>query len=304
MGTVDVAANGLGAFRPPPGRQSQLFLCPRVLGYHAPMPGFANRVTLGRTGLSVSPLAVSGGYGIDDKSLLMAFDRGVNYWYHGSLLRSGMTSAIKQVVQAGKRDELVLVLQSYARWPWFLERGIVKSLRLLGVDRCEVLLLGWYNSAPSAGILERVERLREKGLFRYVAISSHNRPAFQAFAKDPRYGILHVRYNAAHTGAERDVFPLLPAQDPPGIVVYTATRWGTLLKAANTPKGEAPMRGRDAYRFVLGNQGVNVCMTGPRNGSEMSEALAALDEGPLSKEEEERVRRLGQYVYQRGFRNR
>jgi hypothetical protein len=58
------------------------------------MPAFSNRVTLGRTGLSVCPLAVSGGYGVDDKSLLRAFDRGVNYWYHGSMLRPGMTSAI------------------------------------------------------------------------------------------------------------------------------------------------------------------------------------------------------------------
>jgi hypothetical protein len=36
------------------------------------MPAFPNRVTLGRTGLSVCPLAVSGGYGVDDKSLLRA----------------------------------------------------------------------------------------------------------------------------------------------------------------------------------------------------------------------------------------
>ncbi|MGA2450206.1 MAG: aldo/keto reductase [Polyangiaceae bacterium] len=266
------------------------------------MAAFPNRVTLGRTGLRVAPLAVSGGYGVDDKSLLRAFDRGVNYWYHGSLQRSGMTSAVRQLVAGGKRDELVLVLQSYARWPWLLERGLVKSLRLLGVDHCDVLLLGWYNSSPSASILDRVERLRGRGLLRHVAISSHSRPAFQTFAKDPRYGILHVRYNAAHTGAERDVFPMLPATDRPGIVVYTATRWGTLLKATSASNGEAPMRARDAYRFVLSNPDVNVCMTGPRNGLEMQEALAALDEGPLLPEEDERVRRLGQAVYKRAWR--
>lgn len=268
----------------------------------AQMSGFPNRVTLGRTGLSVSPLAVAGGYGVDDQSLLRAFDRGVNYWYHGSFMRPGMTSAIKQLVATGKRDQLVLVLQSYARWPWLLERGLAKSVRMLGVERCDVLLLGWYNSSPSAKILERVERLHEKGLVRHVAISSHNRPAFQTFANDPRYGILHVRYNAAHTGAERDVFPLLPAKDPPGTVAYTVTRWGSLLKASGAPNGETPMRGRDAYRFALSNSNVNVCMTGPRNRFEMDEALATLDEGPLSPEEDQRIRRLGQYVYQRSFR--
>ena len=51
------------------------------------MPAFPYRVTLGRTGLAVGPLAVSGGYRVDEKSLFRALDRGVNYWYHGSLLR-------------------------------------------------------------------------------------------------------------------------------------------------------------------------------------------------------------------------
>ena len=266
------------------------------------MPAFPGRVALGRTGLSVCPLAVAGGYGVDAKSLLRAFERGVNYWYHGSLLKKGMTAAIKEVVAAGKRDELVIVLQSYMRWPWYMERTLGKELRLLGIDHCDVLLLGWYNSIPPQRILERVERLREKGMFRHVAISSHNRPTFVELAKDPRYGILHIRYNAAHTGAERDVFPHLPVENRPGIVAYTATRWGSLFKAKNAPQGEAPMRGRDAYRFVLSNSDFNVCMTGPKNAEEMDEALAALDEGPLSPEESQRIRRLGKHLYDRAIR--
>jgi aryl-alcohol dehydrogenase-like predicted oxidoreductase len=266
------------------------------------MPAFPNRVTLGRTGLSVCPLAVSGGYKVDEKSLLRAFDRGVNYWYHGSLLRPGMTKAIRQIVSAGKRDELVIALQCYIASPWYLERTLHKELSLLGIDHCDILLLGWYNKMPPQKVLDRLDRLRDKGLFRHVAVSSHNRPAFVEFAKDPRYGMLHIRYNAAHTGAERDVFPDMPKENRPGTVAYTATRWGSLLQAKNAPKGEVPMRGRDAYRFVLSNPDFNVCMTGPANAAEMDEALAALDEGPLSPEEDERIRRLGKYVYDRALR--
>jgi aryl-alcohol dehydrogenase-like predicted oxidoreductase len=266
------------------------------------MPTFPHRITLGRTGLSVCPLAVSGGYKVDEKSLLRAFERGVNYWYHGSLVRPGMTNAIKQVVAAGKRDELVIVLQCYMAWPWYLERTLHKELRLLGLDHCDVLLLGWYNKVPAQKFMDRVEKLREKGLFRHLAISSHNRPRFVDFANDPRYGILHIRYNAAHTGAERDVFPNLPTANRPGVVAYTATRWGSLLSPKNAPKGEAPMRGRDAYRFVLSNPDFNVCMTGPKDAAEMDEALAALDEGPLSPEENERIRRFGKHVYDHALR--
>ena len=266
------------------------------------MPGFPNRVTLGRTGLSVCPLAVAGGYGVDDKSLMRAFERGVNYWYHGSMLRAGMTSAIKQIVAAGKRDELVVVLQSYLSWPWFLERTLAKELRKLGLDHADVLLLGWYNQLPPQRILDRLERLREKGMFRHVAVSSHHRPTFVELAKDPRYGILHIRYNAAHTGAERDVFPNLPADHRPGTVAYTATRWGSLLKPARAPKGESPMRARDAYRFVLSNPDFNVCMTGPSNSAHMDEALAALEAGPLAPDEHERIRRLGKLLYEKSLR--
>jgi aryl-alcohol dehydrogenase-like predicted oxidoreductase len=62
------------------------------------------------------------------------------------------------------------------------------------------------------------------------------------------------------------------------------------------------MRGRDAYRFVLSNPDFNLCMTGPKNAEQMDEALAALDEGPLSPEENERIRRLGRHLYAKALR--
>jgi aryl-alcohol dehydrogenase-like predicted oxidoreductase len=259
--------------------------------------GFDKRVTLGRTGLSVGPLAVSGGYGVDASSLREAFDRGVNYWYHGSFRRPAMTEAVRALVAAGKRDELVLTLQSYTRWAWFLEKSVERGLRALNTDHADVLLLGWFNRAPSERLMERVERLRARGLFRFVAVSSHERSLFPKLAADPRIDLLHVRYNAAHDGAERDVFPLMAPGPRPGIVAYTATSWGQLLDPTRMPAGEAPLRARDCYRFVLSNPDFNVCMTGPADGAQMREALAALDEGPLSADEMARARRIGAAVH-------
>jgi aryl-alcohol dehydrogenase-like predicted oxidoreductase len=207
-----------------------------------------------------------------------------------------MQTAIRELVAAGRRDELVVVLQSYSRWPWLLERLVARGLRELGLDHADVLLLGWHNHVPSARVLERVARLQEKGMFRHLAVSGHRRPAFVDFAGDPRYSILHIRYNAAHPGAEQDVFPHLARDGRPGVVAYTATRWGSLLSARKMPPGESPLRGRDAYRFVLSNPDFDVCMTGPKNAAELEEALAALDEGPLSAEEMARVRRIGEFV--------
>lgn len=258
--------------------------------------GFPHRVTLGRSGLQVGPLGLAGGYGVEKAAVLRAFDAGVNYFYHGSMRRDGMASAIRDLVSAGRRDELVVVLQSYARWQWLLERGLVKGLRSLGLDHADVLLLGWHWKTPER-VLERAVALQERGLVRRLAISAHHRPAHVIFSGDPRLDILHVRYNAAHTGAEQDVFPFLPSEDRPGVVVFTATRWGSLLKKRRMPPGEEPLRARDAYRFVLSNPNVNVCMTGPKNGAELEEALTALTAGPLDPEEEARIRRIGAFVH-------
>ena len=63
------------------------------------------------------------------------------------------------------------------------------------------------------------------------------------------------------------------------------------------PPGEAPLRARDCYRFVLSNPDFDVCMSGPSDDAQMHEALAALDEGPLSPEEEARIRRIGRCVH-------
>jgi len=226
-----------------------------------------------------------------------AFERGVNYFYHGSRRSEGMREAVREIAKSGQRERLVLVLQSYSRWGGLLEHFFLKGLKSLNLEYADVLLLGLFNDCPSPKLMDRVEAMRQKGLFRHLAISAHRRSQFVEYAKDSRYDILHIRYSAAHSGAERDVFPHVPSDNRPGIVAYTATAWGKLLKPGRMPAGEAPLRARDCYRFVLSNKDFNLCMTGPRDAQQMQEALAALDEGAMSPDELERCRRIGQHVH-------
>lgn len=263
------------------------------------MATFAERVTLGLSGYSVGPLGVAGGYGVDKRALLRAFEKGVNYWYHGTRRAKGMREAIRELVQAGHREELVIVIQSYARFGWMLEKSLTRALTSLGLDHADILLLGLFNRTPSDSVMERVKRMHEKGMFRSLAISAHKRSSFLTHAADQRFSILHIRYNAAHIGAETDIFPHLPKENRPGTVAYTATRWRSLLKRSEMPPGETPLRGRDCYRFVLSNPDFNVCMAGPKNEAQLEEALAALKEGPLAPDEDERIRRIGRYVHSR-----
>ena len=86
------------------------------------------------------------------------------------------------------------------------------------------------------------------------------------------------------------------------MTTYTATRWKQLLLENRMPAGESPLRASDCYRFALSHPSVDLCLTGPANAEQMDEALSALDKGPLSGEEMERVRRIGDFVYGSGPR--
>jgi aryl-alcohol dehydrogenase-like predicted oxidoreductase len=114
---------------------------------------------------------------------------------------------------------------------------------------------------------------------------------------DTPIDILMVRYNAAHRGAEQDVFPYLPDDRAPGITTYTATRWGQLLKKKKMPPGEQPLSAAECYRFVLANPHVDLCLIGPRNEREMDHALQVIDADPLSEDDLDRIRRIGDHVH-------
>jgi aryl-alcohol dehydrogenase-like predicted oxidoreductase len=258
---------------------------------------FHEQKILGRTGLKVGRLGVASSYGAPAEAYEEAFDRGVNYFYWGAIRKEGMRRAIRNIVSRGQRDALVIVLQSYSRSAGLMERYFYKGLKDLGIDRAEVLLLGWHNKPPSGRIVEKVLTMRERGMFRFLAVSGHNRKLFPVLAEDGRFDICHLRYNAVHRGAEEEVFSKIRTESRPGLVSFTATRWGDLLNPKRMPPGEQPPRAADCYRFVMTHPMVDVCMSGPKNQEEMREALAALQLGPLSEEEMDRMKRIGAYIY-------
>jgi aryl-alcohol dehydrogenase-like predicted oxidoreductase len=126
-------------------------------------------------------------------------------------------------------------------------------------------------------------------------ISCHERQMFKAFIGEPVFDAIMVRYNAAHPGAETEVFPYL-SQRRVGVVAYTATRWGSLLDARLTPKGEPTPTAADCYRFVLSNPNVDVCLAGPKDAQELEAVFTALDRGPMSEEELAWMKRVGAAV--------
>ena len=263
------------------------------------------RRVLGRTGLEVGRLGISSSYGVPGDALEQAFERGVNYIYWGSRRLASFGAGLKRL--GPQRDRFVLVIQSYTRMASLMAWSLERALRELRFDHTDVLLLGMWNKPVTPRILDAARELKRRGLARFLAVSTHQRTLVPSIAAGDDFDIVHFRYNAAHSGAEQDIFPHLPAVDRPGMVSFTATSWGQLVGQANLmarianpshpiPKGERVPTATDCYRFVLSRPEVDVCMTGPSDEARMNEALEALTRGPMTEKELAWMRRVGRVV--------
>ena len=264
------------------------------------MTRFDTQVELGRTGLKVGRIGISSSYGAPAEAIVEAFDRGCNYFTYGSFLRrrsSGMTAAIRHIVRAGRREELVLGMLTYAHSAILTEFFLKKGLRSIGLDYADVLILGYYSRRPPPRVIDGALELQRKNLVRYIGLTSHNRRVYEQLRADGYYDLFHIRYNAVHRGAETETFPYLTGEGRPGVVSFTATSWRQLLKKSKMPKGQTPPSPVDCYRFVLSHPAVDVCMTGARNREQMQENLGVLDTGPMTEEELERMRTIGDHIH-------
>lgn len=258
---------------------------------------FTQRVTLGRTGLRVSRLAIGASYGVGADDLERAYDeKGINLFYWGSVRRESFGEGIRCLARR-KREDLVIIIQSYSRIAGLISWSLERALRSLRLDHADVLLLGMFNHPPSARILDAARLLRDSGKVRFLAVSCHRRPTFRQYIQAGVFDILMFRYNAAHRGAEVEVLPHLAIPIRPGTIAYTATRWGDLLNPAKIPTGEKKPNASDCYRFTLSRSEVDVCMTGPANSDQLSEALSALEKGSMDSEELAWMRRVGDHVH-------
>ena len=257
------------------------------------------RIELGRTGIRVSRIGIGSSYGIDATALREAFEEGMNLFYFGSVRTKQMAEAVRAMAPS-HREQMVVMVQSYTPWGWFLPRSVDRALRMLNIDYADLLILGLKNKPVPGKVLDQAIRLKESGKVRGLVVSAHRRAAFAEHLRSQAVDAIMVRYNAAHIGAENEVFPLRRAEDRPGVIAYTATRWGTLLQ--DVP-GEQPATATDCYRFVLQHPAVDVCLAGPADREQLKEAQKAATMPPMSEEEVERMRRIGRVIHSRKHHN-
>lgn len=271
------------------------------------MEGTWTTVELPGLGTSVQRLGLAPNLGLAAADMPYAADRGFNYWVWSPLGRFGKTTPGLREVLAKDRERHVVAVLGGGYVPWMLRWSVDRARRALGIDQVDILQLGWLGvtSAHTGAMADALAELKASGVIRATGTSIHDRPRAGQLAADGAFDMFMLRYNAAHPGAEQDVFPHLVQHDPI-VVAYTGTSWRQLLK---TPKGPLapwpgsavgatlpPMTAALCYRFQLQSPHVHVALTGPGDRAQLDENLRALSDGPLSVEEEAWVRAYGAAV--------
>ncbi len=255
----------------------------------------------------VCRLGLASNYGIDEAGVRAAFERGVNYVFW-PIRESKTLPALRDALRRDRERMVVAAIPSTGLFGFTLRRAAEKALRELQTDYLDIFQMGWLgrSSMWSEGTVGELIKLREEGKVRAIGVSIHDRPRAGRLAADSPLDMLMIRYNAAHPGAERDIFPHIaeraprePApRHPVAIVAYTATSWGGLLKAPAGYTGRVPSAG-DCYRFCLSSPHVDVVLSGPASLQQLDENLAALRQGPLSAAELSSMREFGRLVHEK-----
>ncbi|MCW5977406.1 MAG: aldo/keto reductase [Bryobacteraceae bacterium] len=246
-------------------------------------------------------LATRGNSRLKVEDVEHAIGRGLNY-----LNWCGNPDALSQAVAAlgAGRERVAVAAQFQARCRREAETEWKRFLRQLRTDYINALTLYYVESqaewdalAAPGGVLDFLDERKREGALRLIGLTSHQRKLAAGWAGAGRLDMLMIRYNAAHRGAERDVFPVTAALGMP-VVTFTGLRWKALLEP--TPEAQPAFRpptAAECYRFCLANPHVAVALAAPAIRSELDHALTLLDDWTLpSAEELQRLRAHGDRV--------
>lgn len=209
------------------------------------------RVTLGRSGLSVSPVAF-GTWQLSQRfwgeqpkgdiiaAMQHAFELGINLFDTADAYGDGYAETVLgEAVRELPRDELVIVTKFFnhfnpdaTRYPdlsaSYLTQRCEASLKRLGLETIDVCLLHFYDQlTPLAEVAGTLEKLRDQGKIRSFGVSNHNAEQLRAQRCFGAYDIAQPAYSFVDLGAENDLLPYCQAEDI-GVMVYSPLHKGLL----------------------------------------------------------------------------
>jgi len=286
------------------------------------LPKAAARLPLGRTGLSVSPLCI--GITEDPETIPAAFDAGINFFFltadlHWPLyeqLRQGLALLLAR--GGGIRDQIVVGVVSYLDQPLFQALQFHEVIGSVpGLERVDLLIAGAipneqsffgrpHEQATATGRYQSLSSARAAGHSgaRAIGASFHDRRTALLSISYGCLDIQYIRYNTAHPGAATDIFPYLRPDRASLIFNFKSV----LSQVTPERFKELGLDDRywlpkptDYYRFVLTNPNIDGILCSPATPAQLTELVAALEQAPLTAEEEDYMMRLSSAATPRYF---
>ena len=227
-------------------------------------------------------LATRGNTTLEPEDVLHAIDCGVNYlnWCSHP---DGLSDAVCQL--GSRRKDVFIATQIYAHTAEEAKREINGYLAAMRTDYLDALTFyylesqhEWETIISNNGAMRVLDKMKSDGTLRAIGVTSHQRDFGAKLASSGKVDCLMIRYNAAHRGAEADIFPVTKTLSIP-VISYTGTRWGALLKGTpDDPKDFVPPPAPDWYRFTLCHPEVTVSLMAPNGRLELDENLKLLEE--------------------------
>ncbi|QSQ20381.1 HEAT repeat domain-containing protein [Pyxidicoccus parkwayensis] len=274
-----------------PSRPAQ----PRTAPVPRAVPPRASARSLGNTGITVSPLVLSGAHLTSPQPFFEAHEAGLNTFFW-----EPRYAALTQFLRSGRnlRDGLVIVAGSYHSGASALRRDVESALRRLRTSWLDVFLLFWTRSPErlNAEDFAALERLRTEGKVRAFGFSTHLRDLARDAIRQNPWPVVMTRHSAAHPGAEVAFLPEAQARGT-GVLTFTATCYGRLLQPAPGTPPDAPLpTAVDCYRYSLSQPGVSASLTAPRSRRELLHNLDVLARPYMETDALPAMRAHGEHV--------
>jgi hypothetical protein len=260
-----------------------------------PLPQVTDRLPIGRTGLSVSPICL--GCVEDPDTISVAFDLGINFffltadmhWPVYDTARRGLCDLLNR--RRGVRDNIVVAVASYVTQPEFTYLPFAELLQAVPLlERLDIVVIGGAYGAEFAVrqklYLEHVRR-GEFGA-RAVGATFHDREAAVVAINEDQVDLAFIRYNPAHPSARTDVFPRLQPSSTKifnfkSMIGYTKPRDLRKLGVSTHHWQPTPT---DYYRFALSQPAIDGLLCSLEHPREVRALRLALRSPPLDEQEQ------------------
>ena len=210
-------------------------------------------VTLGRSGLEVSPIAfgtwqLSGSWGQFDedeaiRAIRHARERGVNLFDSAQAYGFGASERLLGRALRGdldrRRDEVVIATKGGLRMdderglvrdssPEWLRAGVEDSLRALGVDHIDLYQVHWpETSTPFAATAEALREMVQEGKIRHVGVSNFDTGQMAELSRSYPVETLQPPLSLFSRDIEADVLPYCQEHEI-GVLAYGPLAHGLL----------------------------------------------------------------------------